>query len=518
MKKLLFLSFVLFSFVFNAICQDTNNVETNNYCGTMPSKAPWWAEFQRARSEGALRGGDSIIYIPMTIHLLGTDADKGYMTTKPLLDALCQLNKDYETAKIQFYVQGEWHKIAKTAWDSHKTVKEGAAMMFANNVPNTVNIYIVTNPAGNCGYNLPYAGIALNRGCIVGGKHTWAHEMGHALSLNHPFLGWEGNKLDYSKPAPKKLTYNYTDFKEVFFANDTLIIDTAYVELMDSSNCTIAADGFCDTRPDYLNYRWDCDAQNFSTLQQKDPNNIGFYSDGTLFMSYSLDKCQSRFSEDEIAQMRFMVKKKRPEWVHYTTPEALIAAKEVTLISPINNQPTQYNYVNFAWESVENATHYLLQVSRLVNFSYLDFDTIVTSPNAFVSKLSNNKMFYWRVRPFNNNSPCFSFSSSGQFQATVISSIHQLDGVQALSVFPNPIQVPQALTIAFESNESLGLNLRLTDIAGRVLRNETIESKIGQNSFSLSTQTLSNGFYFVELIGKTGRIGMKIVVNSDKGL
>ncbi|MEY4905118.1 MAG: hypothetical protein RLZZ292_2933, partial [Bacteroidota bacterium] len=271
MKKNILLSFIFsFCFVFKAFSQDTTSVEQCNYCGTMPSKAAWWADFQRARTEGTLRGGDSIIYIPMTIHLLGSDADKGYMTTKPLLDALCQLNKDFETTKIQFYVQGEWHKIAKTAWDNHKTVKEGATMMFANNVPNTLNIYVLTSPAGNCGYNLPYAGIALNRGCITGGKHTWAHEMGHALSLNHPFLGWEGNKLDYAKPAPKKLTYDYTDFKEVYFPNDTLIIDTAYVELMDTSNCIAAADGFCDTRPDYLNYRWECDVQNFSTVQQHD--------------------------------------------------------------------------------------------------------------------------------------------------------------------------------------------------------------------------------------------------------
>jgi hypothetical protein len=229
-------------------------------------------------------------------------------------------------------------------------------------------------------------------------------------------------------------------------------------------------------------------------------------------MSYSLDRCQSRFSDDEIEQMRFMVKKKRPEWVHYTTPEPFITAKEVILISPTNNQPAQYNHVTFAWESVEYATKYYLQVSRLMGFSYIDFDTIVTTPKALVTKLSNNKTFYWRVRPFNSSSPCTAVSSSGQFQATIISSINQLAGIQQFSIFPNPIQDNQALTIAFESQENLALTLRLTDVSGRVLQQERIESKIGKNTFSLNTQSLANGLYFVELVGKTGRIGMKVVV------
>jgi hypothetical protein len=129
-----------------------------------------------------------------------------------------------------------------------------------------------------------------------------------------------------------------------------------------------------------------------------------------------------------------------------------------------------------------------------------------------VTKLSNNKTFYWRVRPFNSSSPCTAVSSSGQFQATIISSINQLAGIQQFSIFPNPIQDNQALTIAFESQENLALTLRLTDVSGRVLQQERIESKIGKNTFSLNTQSLANGLYFVELVGKTGRIGMKVVV------
>jgi Secretion system C-terminal sorting domain len=513
MQKNIFFLLLLVFCTFGALAQTTSDDALPNYCGTTPSKAPWWLDFQRTKAAGQLRGGDSIIYIPMTIHLLGTNDNKGYVGTKLLLEAICQLNADYETAKIQFYVQGEWHRIANTAWDSHKTVKEGAKMMLANNVANTVNIYIVTNPAGNCGYNLPYAGIALNRSCITAGKHTWAHELGHGLSLNHPFLGWEGNKYDYAKPTPTKLTYNYTDFKETYFPQDTLIIDTAFVELMDTSNCSIAADKICDTRPDYINYRWDCDAQNNSLLLQKDPNNVNFYSDGSLFMSYSLDKCQSRFSAGEIAQMRYMVKLKRPEWVHYSLPEPIITAKEVTLLSPTNNQKVQYNNVTLTWEKVEFATQYQLQISRFSNFGFIDFDTLVTLPKASVYKLSNNKTYSWRVRPFNNSSPCTAFSSAGTFEGTVISSVQQLDAVTQCVIFPNPVHHNEQLTLDFESIEVQPLTLRLTDVSGRVLYSESIESKLGKNTFLLPIKNQATGLYFVELMGKTGRISIKIVVS-----
>ena len=114
--------------------------------------------------------------------------------------------------------------------------------------------------------------------------------MGHNLSIQHPFLGWEGNTFDYSLPTPTEVYYDYTYFQDTLIL-DTLIIDTAFVELMDGSNCTFAADGFCDTPPDYLSNRWQCKPDSQSIILQKDPNGVDFYSDGINFMSYAFNVC-----------------------------------------------------------------------------------------------------------------------------------------------------------------------------------------------------------------------------------
>mgnify|MGYP000043822657 FL=1 len=85
----------------------------------------------------------------------------------------------------------------------------------------------------------------------------------------------------FSEPAPETVLYNYTLFKDSLIL-DTLIIDTAYVEKVDGSNCEYAADGFCDTPPDYLAYRWTCNQStgtSFGTML--DPNGESFKSDAT---------------------------------------------------------------------------------------------------------------------------------------------------------------------------------------------------------------------------------------------
>ena len=256
-------------------------------CGTAPEKSAWLQKYQAAPA-AYQKNLDTIIYVPLTIHLLGTDEGLGFFNYRNLMEAFCTLNEDYESANIQFYMEGEVHYIQNTAWFEHETLLEGGQMMFANNVEHTLNCYFVADPAGNCGYALPYAGLAVAKSCANPNDHTWSHEVGHALSLPHPFLGWEGGVSyddsvppNFNAPAPLTVTYDYTFFQDTLIL-DTLIIDTAYVEFVDGSNCGIAADGFCDTSPDYLANRWFCDGNMESATQQKDPSGATSKPDGTM--------------------------------------------------------------------------------------------------------------------------------------------------------------------------------------------------------------------------------------------
>ncbi len=240
-------------------------------CGTNLGISPWLRDFQSRIHETPRN--DDMLFLPVQVHVVGTDEGNGYFSRNAVLNAFCTLNADFEQANMQFFLANPINYINNSDYYEHD-FDGGFDMMDENNFPNVINCYIVEDPAGNCGYFFPGVdGIALNKGCTQPNDHTWAHEVGHFLSLPHPFRGWEGvEEFDYSEPAP------------TMWGNRR-------VERLDGSNCGFAGDGFCDTAADYLNYRWSCNSSGESSVQQTDPSGATFFSDGRLFMSYSNSAC-----------------------------------------------------------------------------------------------------------------------------------------------------------------------------------------------------------------------------------
>lgn len=418
-------------------------------CGNTGGASPWLKRYQR-NPDAWRKANDTLLFVPLTVHLAGSDEGFGYFPLVGLLNALCQLNADFSQANIQFFLDGPIRFLPNSAWDSHSTILQGAAMMFANNVPNTLNCYIVTDAAGNCGYNLPYAGIALAKSCSGAGSHTWAHEAGHALGLPHPFLGWEGgvrydNSVppDFSNPAPEFVTYDYTLFKDTLLL-DTLIIDTAWVERVDGSNCHFAADGFCDTSPDYLAARWNCNANRQSPQTQLDPDGIMFRSDGTLIMGYANDACQTRFTDEQTAAMRAFLLDRRPQWVSAQPPQPPLP-NAAALTSPVQGQPSPHNGTVLRWTAVPNATQYVVHLSRLVNFGVRDEFLVVNDTMLALGELLPNRTYHWRVRAFNAYHFCSSWSQAATFNTFLSTLANEPEKRSLPVVFPNPVSRGQPI-------------------------------------------------------------------------
>lgn len=488
-------------------------------CGTVEGRSVWLKKYQ-SNPDLAIyqKDNDSTLYVPLTIHIAGSDAGTGYFPVPRLLEALCTLNDDFEQANIQFYIEGDINYLANSAYDDHETVVDGAYMMFENNVENTLNCYIMDNPAGNCGYNLPYAGIALNTSCISPTDHTWAHEIGHAFSLPHPFLGWEGGVShdgtvghSFSNPAPTQVLYDYTNFQDSFYI-DTLIIDTAWVELVDGSNCQIAADGFCDTAPDYLAVRWNCNASNQSTTTQTDPNGVEFISDGTLFMSYSFDECQSRFSEEQIAAMRANLFDEKPHLLHNQEPGVILPSEPLALYGPIEGEIAQFDNVFFDWEEIEGTTTYFVQVSRFSSFNVIEeYETTTNSLN--LTSLLNNKTYYWRVKPYNPYSFCTVFSETGTFETGEVSSAEILSKATDFVIYPNLTQAEQQIQINFMAQESFDLSIQLFHSTGQVLKQQNMHTISGANQLNFDLPpTMALGTYWLKLSDSKQAIFEKIII------
>jgi len=490
-------------------------------CGTAPYKDPWLKAYQQRSPAAQSRGNqDSVIYLPMTVHSVGKDDGGGHFGTVKILDAFCQLNADYLESNMQFYLTEDIRLINNSAIYEHDSIYLAGLFMLENDVPNTLNTYIVNNPAGNCGYNLPWASMTVAKLCAGKNGHTWAHEVGHHFTIQHPFLGWErgvsyDNSIepDFSQPAPEYVLYNYTIFKDQPFV-DTIIVDTAFVEKVDGSNCQIAADGFCDTAPDYLSGRWECNNGVSRTLQT-DPNGTTFRSNASLIMSNSEEGCASRFTPQQMAAMRAYVLEQRQDLFATPFPIQEPVAEVPSLLYPIAGENAPVNQLELAWEVVPHATRYIIQVSRLSTFPEGLTTTYETDQTTLlVNDLVTERNYHWRVRPYNAFYTCTDFSAAEEFEVVEsVTSIASIEGLMNMQLLPTVQKTGNSIQLLLETNRPLSGNLKVINAVGGTMYSEKYHSLSNTTTFQIPTHNLPSGVYFVGIETVSGFVFEKIVLN-----
>lgn len=479
MKNILF---ILCGFVFS-ITAMAQQVQVNQHCATPAIKTEWLSKYQSSPSSFPLPE-KGMLFVPITVHVVGTDEGLGFFPADKVLTALCVLNEDFLDSEIQFYLKGPIRYLANSNYYEHN-FQGGAQMMNNNNVYGSINCYIVQDPAGACGY-YSFGGdaVALKKGCIGPADHTWAHEIGHFLSLPHTFFGWENlPNFDYTQEAPN-------------------MIDNTFVERANGSNCAYAADGFCDTPADYLNYRWACDVDSRSTLEQIDPQGNTFKSDGNFFMSYSLDNCTNKFSNEQINAMRANLEYQRPELLtNQNTPVSL--SEETDLLSPEDESSVAPDLVNLRWKSVVGADYYIVEVSRLSNFPFLTHQEIVSDTTFQLLDLTPDKQYYWRIRPFGkydfacetNIFSTYTFTTDGSVNTISPDVFAPLTG----KIFPNPSSQNEPAQLQLTAIQPTDFTLRVFDSIGQLIMVQSGVVNPGLQSIALQIPNGKGGFYFVEI-------------------
>ncbi|MEO1258992.1 MAG: zinc-dependent metalloprotease [Bacteroidota bacterium] len=462
-------------------------------CGTQDGKVEWLARYQA--DGGTFERSGATLFLPIKVHLVGTSQGEGHFPVSRLLDAFCTLNNDFVQADIQFFISGDINYINNDNYYDH-TFQQGNQMMSQNNVSAKINCYVVDSPAGNCGYSNYFRGIALAKSCMGAADHTWAHEVGHYLSLPHPFFGWEGTDSDFA----------YNEAAPNFVGGEA-------VERMDGSNCQFAADGFCDTPPDYLAYRWPCSSDNLSNQTQTDPDGVTFRSDGSLIMSYALDNCSSRFSEEQIDAMHANVNQERANLIGQM--DELLPPAEVVLnpISPAEGSTVDfYEEVFFEWEPIAEATGYIVDVSRFQNFNLVEHRYEVEGSSFVSTDFKADRTYYWRLRPYNAQYTCDNLTETSSFFTGMLSDVKDIEEVNGMQLMPNPLTNGNNLQLDLQMTEPVDLQVRMISVTGQTVEQFDWETNVGQNRWVLNTQDLQAGIYFLQLQSANGVMSRKVVV------
>lgn len=465
--------------------------QQSHYCGTSP-ETPWFDHYMSNRDDYQFEIPEEPIYIPLTVHVLGDDNGNGYFLKSQVFDAICRLNLDFEATNIQFFLEDEINFINNTTWYDHEEYPDGYDMMNSNNIDGTVNCYIVSNPAGNCGYYAPAGdAVALSKSCMSPNDHTWAHELGHFFSLPHTFRGWEG--IDYDASVPTS-TYRSQNRRGI--------------ESLDGSDCNSSGDRFCDTPPDYLSYRWPCDNQGFSIVQQTDLNGETFRSDGTLFMSYASDNCSNRFSDMQVNAMLANINSVRRELLNNETYAGKINDIPQA-IAPEDQANLAFDNGILHWSKVENATSYHVRVSRLPNLGgLLIVDTIISDTSLALPVLSLGKTYYWRITAINKFDFCSNASERFSFIAAALTSNSDVDNDLDLNIWPNPLtKQHRNITVSGLSGEMSGFRFKIYSLNGE----QVADGGLNNGQIRLQS-TLQPGTYTVMIYKDQKRFVKPLIV------
>ncbi|PHI19975.1 hypothetical protein CEQ90_10525 [Lewinellaceae bacterium SD302] len=503
LRPLLLISTLLFA-VFNLVVAQTPKEDLLPCAHT--GKSDWLDAYQRGEI-AAVRSTDTIV-VPLRIHIVGNNLGGSFLEVGRILDNLKQVNDDFAASNIVFHVDGDINYIADSEFDNHD-FGVGIAKMLEYNAPNVVNNYFVTTAAGACGY---YTGqgdaVAMADACVGATDRTWSHELGHFFTLPHTFFGWEFGDdpvTPINDPAPSTI-----------FGRE--------VERTDGSNCDgIAGDGFCDTPPDYLSFRWSCQDDNTYVYPLLDPDGVTFEVQGWPIMSYASDDCMVGFSDEQTTAVRTNIFS-RGNLESGLPPEYEAAVGEqMALVYPEDSaliQIQESEGLTLEWTEVDNADFYI------VNFSGNEFfagaqNYIVYGQNSLNIPASDPyiqapQRYYWRVRPVNR------FNTLGEFTPVnlillgeIISSTSEERLLaERVTVYPNPVEAGlnslRLTASGIYGNEQL--NVELIDLAGRrVFQQSELSIRNGKLDYELPALNLMQGVYFLRLV-QGGRLATKRIV------
>lgn len=452
--------------------------------------------------------GRTVQYIPIKFHLIANTDGTGRVSEMNVLGQLCELNEDFEPLGIQFFLKdGSFNNINNSTVFSNHSGTVNTIMTFQRNA-RALNVWVVGEIADNQssdGQTLAYYSpvkdwIVIRKANVGPNDATLTHEIGHYLSLPHPFLGWDASAYSvatHGTPAP--------------------VVSPGGVptELASGSNCETAGDQICDTPADYnLGLGWsNCNY----TGGARDPNNELVNPEEKLYMGYFLNCPDSEYFFSPM-QEQLMLADLASNSRNYLRLDAVPPVREITdspvLLSPIDSvQLGHYNAVNLTWQGVQGADAYVLEISRVSTHTISPIRMVVFGTNKIVTGLEPNRRYFWRVRPFNAHRACTTTTANGIFFTGVLTADESPKGVESFSIAPNPVGSGQPVRVTINPETSVEATINLYDLVGRrVMPSRRYRFTTVGNTLEIETSTLAAGVYFLQITMGDQQVTERIIV------
>lgn len=449
-------------------------------------------------------------YIPMKLHLIAKEDGTGRVDFSQVMDEICITNALFEDTGFVFYISegvnyindDSLYNYAGSYMDTLTYRTQLVQQLKRDIGPNAINIFI-SNEAGLpgvAGFNNPFLDFIFVRKSQIGtGSTTFAHEIGHFLSLQHPHLGWEG------EPYEREIHGDTVRITEVGF-------DNTPVEWMNKENCEIAGDGICDTPPDYnFGFLWSPECPRFSRIVWDingdtivtSQTNIMSYFRGCDNMGFSAGQVEAMVWDLESEERTFLEKEYIPDTSSITDP--------LVLYQPGFNQTAEFhNSVQVEWSSLRNASEYYIRLlSNGKETTYFTQDTVL-----LLTDLEPRRSYSILVHGYNETGGCGQKVNSIFRTSDATTSINDPSFFDAFSVYPNPIRPNENLIIELSSSISLDSSFEIISPQGQIHFSMDKKIIIGENKIVLPIDQFASSIYYLKMNTPKGHYIRKLFIHN----